>query len=181
MRLGLADHFGWAIAVTATDDHRVVDRRRLELLEPGVAAAPVHHEGKPLDDAGVLALIAEVRASIRRAATAAFDELQADLSQPIRSVSLRTWPPDFPQDIAVQRQVPWEARADAIMYREELAQLAGSRGWEVWRYDAKGVEAAAAQRLGARAEEVLHGPRATLGPPWAKDHRVALAATIVGG
>ena len=34
--------------------------------------------------------------------------------------------------------------------------------------------------LGERAHEVLHGPRATLGPPWSKDHRMALAATIVG-
>ena len=25
------------------------------------------------------------------------------------------------------------------------------------------------------------GPRATLGPPWAKDHRIALAATIMAG
>jgi len=26
---------------------------------------------------------------------------------------------------------------------------------------------------------VLHRPRATLGPPWTRDHRIALAATIV--
>jgi hypothetical protein len=26
---------------------------------------------------------------------------------------------------------------------------------------------------------VLHGPRARLGPPWTKDHRTALAATVV--
>jgi len=26
---------------------------------------------------------------------------------------------------------------------------------------------------------VLKGPRGRLGPPWAKDHRVALAATVV--
>ena len=32
-----------------------------------------------------------------------------------------------------------------------------------------------------RADEVLHGPRTTLGPPWAKDHRMALAATVVAG
>ena len=31
----------------------------------------------------------------------------------------------------------------------------------------------------SRADEVLHGPRTTLGPPWTKDHRVALAATVV--
>ena len=36
MRVGIAHHFGWAIAVTATADHRVVDRRRIELVEPGV-------------------------------------------------------------------------------------------------------------------------------------------------
>jgi hypothetical protein len=35
--------------------------------------------------------------------------------------------------------------------------------------------------LGDRADEVLLGLRATLGPPWTKDHQMALAATIVGG
>ena len=29
--------------------------------------------------------------------------------------------------------------------------------------------------------EILHGPRAGLGPPWTKDHRAALAATVVAG
>jgi hypothetical protein len=33
--------------------------------------------------------------------------------------------------------------------------------------------------LGPRADEVLHGPRTILGPPWSKDYRTALAATIV--
>jgi len=33
--------------------------------------------------------------------------------------------------------------------------------------------------LGARTAAVLDGPRATLGPPWTKDHRTALAATVV--
>jgi hypothetical protein len=53
------------------------------------------------------------------------------------------------------------------------------RGWEVHLFDAKDVEAQAARILGARAGDVLHGPRATLGPPWTKDHRIALASTIV--
>ena len=45
MRLGIAHHLGWATAVTAAADHRVVDRRRIELIEPGLPPAPVHHEG----------------------------------------------------------------------------------------------------------------------------------------
>ncbi len=47
-------------------------------------------------------------------------------------------------------------------------------------YEAKDVEQAAGHRLGSRAEAVLHGPRKALGPPWSKDHRMALAATVVG-
>jgi hypothetical protein len=42
MRLGIADHLGWAVAVTASADHEVVDRRRIELVEPGISAAPIH-------------------------------------------------------------------------------------------------------------------------------------------
>jgi hypothetical protein len=65
------------------------------------------------------------------------------------------------------------------MYREVLADSAHARGWEVHVYDARTVEGRAAGVLGDRAGEVLEGPRATLGPPWTKDHRIALAATIM--
>ena len=41
------------------------------------------------------------------------------------------------------------------------------------------MEGQAADLLGDRANDVLRGPRQRLGTPWAKDHRVALAATIV--
>jgi hypothetical protein len=175
MRLGLADHFGWAIAVTASDDHEVVDRRRIELVEPGVTQAPIHYEAKSLDDASLADLVATVRASIRRAAAAAFD----DLPTGIVSISLRALPTEFPTDIATLRQSPYEARADAVMYREELVELARARGWAVHFYVAKDVLGQAADRLGARADDVLDGPRKRLGPPWSKDHRVALAATVL--
>lgn len=181
MRLGIADHFGWAVAITASDEHEVVDRRRMELVEPGVTAAPIHYESKRLDVAATAALVADVRASIARAAAAAFDELGRALSGPIESVSLRAWPADFPEDIAVQRRSPYEARADAIMYRQVLADLARTRGWHLHFYDAKRVIADATAILGDRATDVLEGPRARLGAPWTKDHRVALAATVVSG
>jgi hypothetical protein len=181
MRLGIAHHLGWAVAVTSSHDHRVVDRRRIELVEPGVAMAPIHHEGKSLDDAAAAALVAEVRASAVRATSAALDRLATALPEPIVSMSLRAWPPDFPDDIAVQRRAPYEARADSVMYRQVLAEAAHARGWSVHLYDARDVESQAVRVLGAQADEVLHGPRAALGPPWAKDHRMALAATIMVG
>src|SRR3954469_18681662 len=181
MRLGIANHLGWAVAVPASADHEVVDRRRIELVEPGVTPAPVHYESARLDVGATAALVAQVRASVARAAAAAVDEIASALPAPLVSISLRSWPPDFPEDIAVQRRVPWEARADAVMYRGILAELAHQRGWEVHLYDAKAVEDQAARLLAERAEEILHGPRALLGPPWAKEHRTALAAAIVSG
>src|SRR5690606_16450394 len=103
--------------------HRVVDRRRLELVEPGVATAPVHHEGAGLDLGAAAALITEVRASAERATAAALDELAADLSGPVVSLSLRNWPDDF-------------------------AACATARGWSVHRFDASDVEEAASALLG---------------------------------
>jgi hypothetical protein len=126
-------------------------------------------------------MVAEVRASIARSALRAFDEIAASLPEPIISMSLRSWPPDFPRDIAVQRRVPYESRADSIMYRQVLAELALARGWALHFYAARDVEAQAASVLDDRADAVLYGPRATLGPPWTKDHRMALAATILAG
>lgn len=188
MRLGIAHHYGWAVAVTASADYRVVDRRRIELIEPGVPTAPIHHEGgphllhrsgKPLDDNCLAALVADVRTSVLRAASAALDELETALPEPIDTISLRAWPADFPEDIAVQRRVPYESRADSVMYCKVLAELARERGWVVHTYNAKNVEDDAIRILGERSNEVLRDPGAMLGPPWSKDHRMALAATIV--
>jgi hypothetical protein len=179
VRVGIADHLGWAIAVTASAEHEVVDRRRIALIEPGLSAAPIHYESRRLDVAATAALVAQVRASAVRATSAALDEIAAALPAPVVSISLRDWPSGFPEDIATQRRAPYEARADAIMYRQVLSELAHARDWEVHLYDAKDVVDQAVGVLAKRADEVLRGPRAALGPPWAKDHRVALAATVV--
>ncbi|MEX5631695.1 hypothetical protein [Parafrankia sp. FMc2] len=129
MRLGIAHHFGWAVAVAAGADLRVADRRRIKLIEPGVATAPIHHEGKALDDAAAAALVEHARASARRATAtaAALDELAAALPEPVVSISLRAWPADFPTDIAVQRRAPYESQADSVMYRQVLTELARAR------------------------------------------------------
>jgi hypothetical protein len=188
VRVGIAHHLGWAVAVTASADHKVADRRRIELVEPGMPTAPIHHDGgphllhrraEPLDDNALAALVADVRASAVRSASRELDELSAALPQPIVSMSLRAWPANFPDDIAVQRRVPYESRADSVMYLRVLAQLARDRGWMVHLYNAKNVEEEAVRILGKQAEEILNYGQSTFGPPWTKDHRMALAATIV--
>jgi hypothetical protein len=179
VRVGITHHLGWAVAVTASADHAVVDRRRIELIEPGRPVAPVEHGAKSLGDDDAGRMVAEARASALRATSGSLDRIAAALSAPIVSVSLRAWPPDFPDDIAVQRRPPYDSRADSVMYCQVLAECAHLRGWAVHLFDAKAVEPQAARILGPRAHDVLHGPRAVLGPPWTKDHRIALAATVI--
>jgi hypothetical protein len=181
VRVGIAHHLGWAVAVTASAGHEVVDRRRIELIEPGMPVAPIEHEAQSLPGGAAARMVAEARASALRATAASLDRLAASLPGPVVSVSLRAWPPGFPDDIAAQRRPPYASRADSVMYCQVLSECADVRGWEVHLFDAQAVEAQAARILGARAGDVLHGPRATLGPPWTKDHRIALAATIVAG
>jgi hypothetical protein len=175
------------VAVSVAAGHQVVDRRRIELIEPGLPVAPIHHEGgphllhrsgDPLSDHELEKLVTDVRASVVRATSVSLDQLAAALPEPITSISVRAWPDDFPRDVAVLRRVPYESRADSVMYCQVLAAVAEGCGWAVHRYDAKQVEKEAVRLLGERADEVLHGPRSTLGPPWSKDHRMALAATI---
>jgi hypothetical protein len=180
-RVGIADHFGWAVAVSVSDEHEVLDRRRIALVEPDVTDAPIHYESKHLDVAATTALVAEWRASVRRASASALDELAAALATSIESVSLRALPPTFPDDIETMMRTPYEARADAVMYRQVLVELVEARGWSVSFYEAKSVLARAAAVLGDRSDAVIEGPRQALGPPWTKDHRVALAATVVAG
>ncbi len=188
MHLGIAHHLGWAVAVLATGDHQVVERRRIELLEPGFPSAPVHHAAGPhpkggpaplLDDRALRALVEQVRASSTRAATASLDALCATVAQPIRTISLRAWPADFPDHIAVLRRAPFESRADSVMYRQVLTELAQERAWVVRHFDATTVETEAVAILGDRTADVLHAARTRLGPPWTKDHRLAFAATIL--
>ena len=180
MRLGVAHHLGWAVAVTADDRHEVVDRRRVELVEPGLSAAPIHYDAASLDDGELTALVAAVRASVGELTRTVLDALVGDVGE-IASISLRAWPDDFPTDLATLRRSPYEAQADSVMYREVLAAEARARGWLVHTFDAKTVETDAVTRLGPRADDVLHGPRERLGPPWNKDHRIALAATVLAG
>ena len=179
--MGIAHHLGWAVAVTASAGHDVVDRRRIELIEPDKPVAPIEHEAKPLDDDAAARLVAAARASALRATGASLDQLAASLPGVVVSMSLRAWPLDFPDDIAVQRRPPYESRADSVMYCQVLSECAYLRGWEVHLFDARDVEAQAARILGARAGDALHRPRAALGPPWTRDHRIAFAATIVAG
>jgi hypothetical protein len=129
-------------------------------------------------DEGV-ALVERVRASAERRARASLDLLAGELSVAIAGLALRRCP-ELPPTIA-ERIADYRAQcaADSVMYRTALAEAARARGWSVSWYDAKQVFAEAAAAL-ARDDltDLLRATGTSLGPPWQKDHRVAMAAAI---
>jgi hypothetical protein len=176
--IGVSDHGGWAVLVTVARDGTLFDRRRIELLGAGLPKLPHHHEGQglPLDQA--VELVERVRVSAERHAVLAWDAVTMAVPH-ILGVALRACP-QLPPTIA-GRIKDYRARnvADWVMYRRALASAAEARGWPVHWYDAKCVLGAASQALLVQNLDAhFLQVRRTVGPPWNKDHKLAMAAAI---
>jgi hypothetical protein len=175
--VGISDHGGWAVLVTATRDGTLLDRRRVELVDEGLPKLPHHHDaqGLPLDEA--VALIERVRVSAERHALRALDAVAMAVPH-ILGIALRICQP-LPPTIA-ERISDYRSRnvADWVMYRKALASAAEAREWAVHWYDAKKILADASKQLDNLDQRFLE-LRKAVGPPWDKDHKLAMAAAIV--
>lgn len=125
--IGVSDHGGWAVLVTAARDGTLLDRRRVELVDDSLPSIPHHHECQmlPLDEA--VALVDRVRASAERHAVLALDQVATAVPR-ILGIALRSCPP-LPATIE-ERIKDYRARnvADWVMYRRALAGAAETRG-----------------------------------------------------
>lgn len=192
VHLAALHHFGWA-HVVGVRGREVVLRTRIDLVEPGVEAAPVHaHAGvhrfhddgrPPMSDEQLAELVASVEASTRRAVRAAFDDLTtavgASEASPIASLSLRRGPAHLPGDVATLRSAAWEARADSARYLAVMSDEAIERGWAVHRFDPTRALVDVGSILGPDHEDALAAPRATWGAPWTAEHRAGYAAALL--
>jgi hypothetical protein len=178
--IGISDHGGWAVLVTAVADGTLLDRRRVELVDADLPKIPHHSEGQrlPLDEA--VALVERVRESAERHAKLVLDAVAETLPDRICGVALRQCP-ELPPTIA-ERIKDYRSQnvADWVMYRRALAAAAEARGWAVHWYDAKKVLDAASKALGIEDLDAhFVRLRKSIGPPWGMDHKVAMAAAIV--
>jgi hypothetical protein len=177
--VGVFDHWGWAVLVTVAADGKLLDRRRVELVDATLPKFPHHHEALRLPVAEGVALVERVARSAQREAQSALEALASSLRPPIAGIALRVCPP-LPATIA-ERLADYRAQnvADSVLYREALAWAARARGWSVHWYEAKTISSQAARALGrSKIDDLLQKAGATLGPPWQKDHMVAMAAAI---
>lgn len=177
--IGVSDHGGWAVLVTAAAGGTLLDRRRVELVDDALPAIPHHHEAQMLPENDAVALIERVRRSAERHAALAFDAV-ADAVPAIGGIALRKCPPLPPTIVERIKDVRARNVADWVMYRNALAQAAEQRGWPVYWYDAKTISDAARRALRIESfESYFTNMRKTVGPPWNNDHRLAYAAAIV--
>ena len=90
--IGVSDHGGWAVLVTAARDGTLLDRRLVELVGEGLPKIPHHSEaqGLPLDQA--VALVERVQLSAEKHAVLALDAV-ANAVPRILGVALRKCPP----------------------------------------------------------------------------------------
>lgn len=176
--IGVSDHGGWAVLVTAARDGTLLDRRRVELVDSGLPKLPHHHDaqGLPVDEG--VAMVERVRASAVKHAGLALDAV-ATVVPYVAGVALRICPP-LPATIA-ERLSDYRSRnvADWVMYRKAIACAAGARGWTVHWYDAKKVVDTASEVLEGDFETHFARLRKAVGPPWNNDHKVAMAAAVV--
>jgi hypothetical protein len=180
--IGVSDHGGWAVFVTVAADGTLLDRRLVELVDSDLPKIPHHSEGQrlPLDEA--VELVERVRLSAEKHAKLGLDAVAKTLSGrvTILGVALRQCPV-LPPTIA-ERIKDYRAQnvADWVMYRKALAAAAEARGWGVHWYDAKKVFDAASEALRIDDLEAHFVQlRRSIGAPWGKDHKVAMAAAIV--
>ncbi len=176
--IGISDHNGWAVLVTVAGDGTLLDRRRVELVDADLPSMPHQHEGQDLPLEQAEDLVGRVRVSADRHAKLSLEAVKREVSAPIQGMALRARP-RLPATIAERIRSYWaQSRADSVMYRTALAGAAQSRGWFVCWYDAKEVLDTAREHvhdLDARFVEI----RQSIGPPWQKDHKIAMAAAIV--
>ena len=186
--VGVADHNGWAVLVSVAavnGEPRVVDRRRVELIEKGVPSQPYHHETLAMGEAEAEQLLRRVRKSVGACTARAFDRLATELAPRYRvsSITLREPPlAQLPATVAeVHRSYHVTCRADGMLYHSAICDAARQRDWDVALHHRGEELANAAQALRETEQEVdrfLKDLRQTVQAPWTAEHRHACAAAI---
>jgi len=164
--IGVSDHGGWAILVTVSTNGTLLDRRRVELVDEKLPKIPHHTEGQHLPIHEAVALVERVRISAEQHAKLALAAVAQSVPGRILGIALRQCP-ELPPTIA-ERIKDYRAQnvADWVMYRKALATAAEARGWPIHWFDAK--------QLVIEVSDL----RKSIGPPWGKDHKLAMAAAI---
>ena len=190
--VGVVEHGNSAVLVTVESDGELLDRRSIDLTEPGLPTHPHHHEGswavgryldspwaRPISLPDAVVLVERVRASAARGAREILAALSATVQVPIAGIAIRACPqlPPTPEERIADNRA--QTVADSVMYRQALATAAEARGWAVHWYDRERVFREAAAALGREdLDAFLKEMGRSIGPPWQAKQKLAAAAAI---
>ncbi len=186
--LGIDDHYAWAnlVSVTTSGPNEVLlDRRRVDLLDPHLTASPYHHETLQMTPSDAETLVQDVSASAHKHATMALASLIRELAPArCRGIAIRVPPlPALPATVAEVHASTWVTnRADGMIYHLALTRAATQLTLNVFHFDRRDVVQRAAQARGKTARDFdreLTTWRTVFGPPWRKGHVLAAAGAIL--
>jgi hypothetical protein len=185
--IGIEDHYAWANLVSVTTsgpDELLVDKRRVELLDPHLPASPYHHDTLRMSLPEAEKLIRDVRASANNRAKSALSSLIGELAPAeCRGVAIRVAPlSDLPATVAEAHADTWVMnRADGMIYHQALTHAAVQLNLRVCYFEKDTVLELAAQARGKSVRDLEHQLKAfgtSHGRPWRKGHIVACAGAI---
>ncbi|HSY48983.1 MAG TPA: hypothetical protein VLC46_09240 [Thermoanaerobaculia bacterium] len=188
--VGLKAHSGWAALVAmgaSGHGYQLVDRRRIELVEPGDAdwAKQPYHAAEGLSPSEATKIVERGVASARRIAVRemrALVERSQKRGHQIAGCAVLTGTPMPEWTIDQIRSVHVRMhKAEGLLFPDALTSAAGASGLNTIAIPEKTLDARAEESLDldeAMASVAALGKAA--GPPWGKDQKTAaLAAMIV--
>jgi len=176
--LGWVAHTGWAaaVAVGGGSSPRLLERRRVELVEGGLGKAAVFHRGIHFDlpVAAVERNLNAVRAEAERSARASIRELTAVLRKaghdPVGCAIVGSDRPMLLDDVAaILKSHALIHAAEGDLYRQALAAGAEAAGLRLLMVRARDLDTAG-PALAAMGRDA--------GPPWSKDYKLGALAAL---
>ena len=189
--VGVVEHGNTAVLITLGPGGALLDRRTVALTR-GLPTHPYHHEGawavgrylqsawaRPMALVDAIALIEQVHAAAARGAAEALADVARVVALPIQRIAIRACPA-LPATIEARiRDNRAQTMADAVMYRQAIADAAVARGWTVHWYTPDQVVRDAAKALsGVDVEDFLRAMGQLAGPPWQAKHKLAAMAAV---
>ena len=187
--VGVWEHNGWAVFVTIgveVGEPLILDRRRVELLSPGLPSQPYHHETMKMPAAEAQVLVNQVRADAIVQAKSGIEKLFDDLDLntwrldilTVREPAIAALPAKISEVHTNQRAL---YAADGMIYHDALVAAATERQMDVVLFHKNDVLQICCDRLDCGAdelEEILLQFGKDVGSPWQKEHQMAAAAAI---
>jgi hypothetical protein len=171
--IGVVTKTGSAVAVALSGSAaapRLLARRQIELIPPGLAAQP-YHAAAGMDLAAAGELIAQVESAAEQAAAAGLRAVAGAVpASTVRAVAVVVKAASMPGQLAsILRSHAWMHAAEGVLYRQAVLAAAAECGWTAHAVELSALPA---------AEQALNTLGQAAGRPWRRLEKDATRAAL---